>query len=102
MRAPCALNGLSIHYFRPCPTLRTAQDHYRPSWQARISPTPSFVLNRSNFIHYGVQSSGHALMHRFWLVPPYQVCFPPLPSQETSETLLTPPRQPRSTPHLLP
>ena len=88
MRAPSALYRLSVDRFRSRPTLRTAQDHHWPGWQAQIAAIPSVVLNRSNFVHYGVQSSGHELMHRFWLMSLDKIGLPAVTGEEMSKFLV--------------
>src|SRR5207245_9522081 len=88
MRAPSALYRLSVDRFRSRPTLRTAQDHHWPGWQAQIAAIPSLVSNRSNFVHYGVQSSGHELMHRFWLMSLDKIGLPAVTGEEMSKLLV--------------
>src|SRR4030081_2143000 len=95
MRAPRALYRLSVDKFWSRPTLRTAQDQHRPSWEARASLTSSVVLNRLNFIYYGVQSSGHELMHRLWFVPLDKIRLPTVAGEETRELLIIHPAKQR-------
>src|SRR4029077_6629419 len=88
MRAPRVLHRLSVDNFWSRPTLRTAQDQHRPGWQARVLLSSSAVLNKLNFIHYGVQSSGHELMHGLRFAPLDKIRLPAVAGEEIRELLI--------------
>src|ERR1019366_5320069 len=93
-------DGFSVDHFWSRPTLRAAQDHHRPHGPIQIPATASVVLtsgvlNRSNFAHDHVQSSGHELMHGFGLVSFDEIRLPAIASEEMSKFLIAHSREQR-------
>ena len=63
-----SLDLVSIHYLRPCPSLRSAQYDHRPQRSCGVIVVPGIFLDFLNLLDAGIHRLSHHLMHRHRIV----------------------------------
>src|SRR6266404_2070274 len=85
MRAPCALDWLSIDDLRSRPAFGRAQNDHGPDWKARRSLAAGLVLDGADFLDHCVERRRHGLVHWLGVAPLDEVGFVSVASEELSE-----------------